>query len=185
LLSEAQQQANTGPPDIIEATVNAERIMDERVAYIIDSILLDVIKRGTATKARSLNRSDLAGKTGTTNGPTDAWFSGYHPQLVTTTWLGFDDNQKLGRREYGGSAALPIWMDYMEDILPSLPVARRKQPEGLIAMKIDRLTGGAPSASTEETLFEVFLEEYAPELNLQQQVNTSGQSGSMQAEELF
>ena len=70
----------------------------------MDSMLKDVVKRGTATKARAMKRGDIAGKTGTTNGPRDAWFSGYNPDLVTTTWLGFDDNRKLGRREFGGPA---------------------------------------------------------------------------------
>lgn len=173
-----------GPADAPDV-VYAERIMDERVAYILDNILLDTIKRGTATKARSLNRHDLAGKTGTTNGPTDAWFSGYHPDLVTTTWLGFDDNQKLGRREAGSSAALPIWIDYMKEILPDLPVATRKQPEGIIALKIDRLTGGAPTAATEETLFELFLEEYAPDFSQQQTLPAAGDSKILREEELF
>ena len=99
---------------------NAIRIMDERVAYIIDSILKDVIKKGTGRKALQLRRIDIAGKTGTTNGPTDAWFSGYHPDLAATAWLGFDSNKKIGKREYGGSAALPIWIDFMKDQLKIL-----------------------------------------------------------------
>jgi len=91
----------------------AERIMDARVAFIINSILQDVITRGTGRRARALDRSDIAGKTGTTNGPTDAWFSGYNPDVVATTWVGFDQNLPLGKREFGGSAALPIWIDFM------------------------------------------------------------------------
>lgn len=146
------------------APIAAERIIDERVAFILDSILQDVIQRGTGTKARAMGRSDLAGKTGTTNGPTDAWFSGYHPELVATTWLGFDDNQLLGRREFGSSAALPIWMTFMNKALQNKPVAGRKQPAGLKAVKIDRLTGQTPTATTTQTLFEKFREEYAPDL---------------------
>ncbi|MBT8148449.1 MAG: PBP1A family penicillin-binding protein, partial [Gammaproteobacteria bacterium] len=109
--SEADQGADPGAVVVnggVEAVGNevveakppryAERIMDARVAFILDSILQDVIARGTGTRAQVLKRSDLAGKTGTTNGPTDAWFSGYHPDLVATTWLGFDDNQLLARR---------------------------------------------------------------------------------------
>lgn len=177
--SQQEDSAGNLPPHY------AERVMDARVAFILDNILLDVIKRGTATKARELGRDDLAGKTGTTNGPTDAWFSGYHPKLVTTTWLGFDDNQNLGRREYGGSAALPIWMDYMKNVLPDLPRAKRTQPQGLLALKIDRLTGGAPTAKTEETLFEFFLEEHAPDFNQQHSHALSGQLESSQEEDIF
>jgi penicillin-binding protein 1A len=144
---------------------SAPRIMDERVAYIIDSILKEVITRGTAVAARALQRSDIAGKTGTTNGPTDAWFSGYHPHLVATTWLGFDDNQLLGRNEYGGSAALPIWMAFMGDALKNLPLTRREQPAGIRSIKIDRMTGLPPTAQTTQTLFELFRKEYAPAYN--------------------
>jgi len=187
LLSEgvASGDSPTGQSAIELPANYAERVMDARVAFILDNILLDVIRRGTATKARVLGRDDLAGKTGTTNGPTDAWFSGYHPQLVTTTWLGFDDNQNLGRREYGGSAALPIWIDYMEKVLPDLPRAKRTQPQGLLALKIDRLTGGAPTTKTEETLFEFFLEEHAPDFNQQHSHALSGQLESSQEEDIF
>ena len=108
-------------------TKQAGRIMDSRVVYIIDSILKDAIQKGTARKARSLGRKDLAGKTGTTNGPTDAWFSGYHPDLVVTTWLGFDSNKNIGTREYGGSAALPIWIDFMRCLLYTSPSPRDKR----------------------------------------------------------
>ncbi|MBT8140132.1 MAG: PBP1A family penicillin-binding protein [Gammaproteobacteria bacterium] len=142
----------------------AERVIDERVAFILDSILQEVVQRGTGARANALGRTDLAGKTGTTNGPTDAWFSGYHPQLVATTWLGFDDNRLLGKREFGGSAALPMWMKFMREALRDMPVAVRNQPEGLVAVKIDRLTGLAPTASTTQTLFEKFREENAPEI---------------------
>lgn len=143
----------------------AQRIIDARVAYIIDSILQDVIRRGTGTKAKVLGRSDLAGKTGTTNGPTDAWFSGYHPELVATAWLGFDDNQFLGKREYGGSAALPIWIDFMQASLADIPNAIRTQPAGMVSVKINRLTGLAAVNADPQNIFESFLEEYAPQQN--------------------
>ncbi|MGB2376026.1 MAG: penicillin-binding protein 1A, partial [Porticoccaceae bacterium] len=94
-------------------TVAAKRVVDKQTAFLIDSMLKDVILRGTGKKAQTLNRSDLAGKTGTTNGPRDAWFSGYSPHLVATAWVGFDDNLLLGRNEYGGSSALPIWIEFM------------------------------------------------------------------------
>ena len=91
----------------------AERIIDARTAYIMTSMLQDVIKRGTGRRALALKRTDLAGKTGTTNDSKDGWFSGYNSDYVTSVWVGFDQPETLGRREYGGTVALPIWIRYM------------------------------------------------------------------------
>ena len=140
----------------------AERIMDERVAYIINSILLDVITRGTGRRARVLKRSDLAGKTGTTNGPTDAWFSGYNADVVTTTWVGFDQNLQLGKREFGGTAALPIWIDYMRAALADSPERERPIPEGIINVRIDPKTGLLPRPGQADAIFEYFRVENVP-----------------------
>ncbi|MFO5782843.1 penicillin-binding transpeptidase domain-containing protein, partial [Klebsiella pneumoniae] len=85
----------------------AERIIDARTAYIMTSMLQDVIKRGTGRRALALKRTDLAGKTGTTNDSKDGWFSGYNSDYVTSVWVGFDQPETLGRREYGGTVALP------------------------------------------------------------------------------
>ena len=144
-------------------TKQADRIMDSRVVYIIDSILKDAIQKGTARKARGLGRKDLAGKTGTTNGPTDAWFSGYHPDLVVTTWLGFDSNKNIGTREYGGSAALPIWIDFMRENLNRLEITSPVRPSGMVSVKIDSRTGMAANDSSKNTRFELFLEEHSPQ----------------------
>ena len=140
----------------------AERVIDTRVAYIIDSIMRDVVKKGTGRRARSLGRNDLAGKTGTTNGPTDAWFSGYGGGIVTTTWLGFDRNGVLGRREYGGSAALPIWIDYMKIALQGRPEVVQQQPEGIVTVNIDPTTGLRAKPGQKNAIFEIFREELAP-----------------------
>lgn len=140
----------------------AERILEPRVAYLIDSMLKDVVKRGTATRARAMKRNDIAGKTGTTNGPRDAWFSGYNPDLVTTTWLGFDDNSKIGRREFGGSAALPIWIDYMGTALANRPQRLHPQPAGLVSVRIDPATGLRVSPNAKNGIFELFREENIP-----------------------
>ena len=110
-----------GPPP-------APRVMDERVNFIIDSILKDVITRGTGRRALVLERSDIAGKTGTTNGPMDAWFSGYNPDVVTSTWVGFDNYTPLGRREFGGTAALPIWIEFMRAALQRQPRLNARCP---------------------------------------------------------
>ncbi len=143
--------------------IAAEQIIEPRVAFLIDSMLKDVVKKGTGRKAMVLGRSDLAGKTGTTNGPTDAWFSGYGGGIVTTAWLGFDKNELLGRREYGGSAALPIWIDYMRVALKGHPESIRKQPEGIISVRIDPTTGQLAKPGQRDAIFEYFREEFVPE----------------------
>lgn len=140
----------------------AEQVMSPEVAFIIDDILRDAIKLGTGRKALALKRGDIAGKTGTTNGPTDAWFSGYHPKLVATAWLGFDNNEKLGRNEFGGTAALPIWMDFMESQLAKLPYADRRQPDGVVAIRIDPETGLRATPQTPNSQFEYFASESVP-----------------------
>jgi penicillin-binding protein 1A len=141
----------------------AERIMDERVAYIMDSFLKDVVKKGTGRRALVLRRSDLAGKTGTTNGPTDAWFSGYGGGIVTTTWLGFDNNALIGRNEFGGSAALPIWIDYMRIALKGIPDTPRRQPEGIVTVKIDPDSGKLATPGQTNAIFEIFRAELVPQ----------------------
>ena len=99
----------------------APRILTPRVAYEMADILRDVVERGTATKARALGRSDIGGKTGTTNEAKDAWFAGFHPTNATIVWMGFDQPSTLGRREYGGVAALPVWIDFMKAELKGTP----------------------------------------------------------------
>jgi penicillin-binding protein 1A len=147
--------AGSGPP-------RAPRVMDERVAFIIDSILQDVITRGTGRRARVLERSDIAGKTGTTNGPMDAWFSGYNPDLVTTTWVGFDNYTPLGRREFGGTASLPIWIDFMRVALSDKPVRERPVPPGIVHVRIDPDTGDLAASGQRNAIFEYFRVENAP-----------------------
>lgn len=149
--------------------ISAPRVIDPRIAYIIDSILKDVIIRGTGIRAKQLNRSDIAGKTGTTNGPADAWFSGYNSELVTTTWLGFDDNSLIGKRESGGSAALPIWIDFMAHALKDQPIKPRPRPPGLVNILIDKATGERARPGQTDTRFEIFLSEFTPpELSLEE-----------------
>ena len=108
----------------VEQYVRAEqapRILKPRVAFEMADILRDVVQRGTAFKARSLGRDDIGGKTGTTNEAKDAWFAGFHPTNATVVWMGFDQPSTLGRREYGGVAALPVWMDFMKAQLKDTP----------------------------------------------------------------
>ena len=141
----------------------AERVMDERVSFIIDSILKDVIRRGTGRKALVLDRDDIAGKTGTTNSPMDAWFSGYNGSVVTTTWVGFDGYTPLGRREFGGTAALPIWIDFMREALAGTPSTSRSQPPGISYLRIDPETGLLADSEQRNAIFEYFRTEFLPE----------------------
>ena len=99
----------------------APRILKPRVAYEMADILRDVVQRGTAVRAKALGRNDIGGKTGTTNEAKDAWFAGFHPTSATVVWMGFDQPSTLGRREYGGVAALPVWMDFMRAQLKNQP----------------------------------------------------------------
>lgn len=119
------------------------RIIDARNAWLTDSMMKDVVRRGTATRAAQiLKRSDLAGKTGTTNDYVDAWFCGYQPAMVGVAWIGFDQPKKLGSGETGGSAALPIWIGYMETALKDVPEMHGQAPGGLaIAHSNDPATG--------------------------------------------
>lgn len=140
----------------------AERVMDARVNFIINSILQDVITRGTGRRALVLERKDIGGKTGTTNGPMDAWFSGYNRDVVTTTWVGFDNYTPLGRREFGGTSALPIWINFMREALVDSPDVPRPLPPGIVNVRIDPDTGALAAAGQRNAIFEYFREEYVP-----------------------
>jgi penicillin-binding protein 1A len=124
-------------------------------------MLKDVILLGTGKKAKTLSRTDIAGKTGTTNGPRDAWFSGYSPDLVATVWVGFDDNSILGRDEYGGSSALPIWIQFMGEALSEKPITVKRQPNGIVRIKIDSKTGKRV-APNHQGIYEFFKSENVP-----------------------
>ncbi len=150
---------------------SAERVMSPQIAFLIDDLLQDVIKRGTGTDARVLRRNDLAGKTGTignSDANSDAWFSGYHPSLVATAWVGFDQsNKSLGRNEYGAKAALPIWIDFMQVALQDVPEAKRTVPNGMIQVNINAKTGKRAQPNDPNAVLEWFRKENIPELDIQ------------------
>ncbi|MCQ4257375.1 penicillin-binding protein 1A [Stutzerimonas stutzeri] len=148
--------------DAVTERKHAEQIIDDRTAYIMTSMLQDVIKRGTGRKALSMGRGDLAGKTGTTNESKDSWFSGYNADIVTTVWAGFDQPQSLGRREYGGTVALPIWMHYMSAVLDGAPEHAPAEPEGILTLRIDPKSGRAAAPGTPDAYFEIFRSEDSP-----------------------
>ncbi|WP_287596089.1 penicillin-binding protein 1A [Thermomonas sp.] len=131
----AAQPAATPPPVDPDILV-APRAIDPRVAWQLASMMRDVVKRGTATAARVLNREDVGGKTGSTNDHRDAWFSGFGGPYVTTVWVGRDDFRSLGYREYGGKAALPIWISYMQVALKGQPERLPEPPAGMVKVGV-------------------------------------------------
>ena len=130
----------------------ANRVIDARNAFLMDSMLKDVVRHGTAVKAMSLKRTDLAGKTGTTNDSIDAWFAGYQPKLVGIAWMGYDKPRNLGARETGGGLALPIWIGYMQKALKDQPMVEREVPAGLVQYGSEYYYAETPPGSGVEAL---------------------------------
>jgi len=124
------------PVALAADTVLAPRAIDARVAYQLVSMMRDVVQRGTGTAAKVLGREDVAGKTGSTNDHRDAWFSGFGGPYVTTVWVGRDDFRSLGYREYGGKAALPIWIEYMRVALKDKPIVSNDPPDGMVKVAV-------------------------------------------------
>jgi penicillin-binding protein 1A len=164
----------------------AEAVISPQNAWLMNSMLQDVIQRGTGRRAAALGRSDLAGKTGTTNDQKDAWFCGYNPSLVTTTWVGFDKLDPLGRAETGGQAALPMWMQYMGAALAGATTEKREQPDGLVTVRIDPKTGLLARSGQSNAIFETFRIEEVPQLSVDSRPADSGsRPGGGSVEQLF
>ena len=142
--------------DAIAGSSPAPRIISEQNAFLIRSMMLDVVRRGTGKKAMELGRNDLAGKTGTTNEQRDAWFSGYNSEIVTSVWVGFDNHDPLGRYEVGGKAALPIWIDFMRVALTDIPDLVPEIPEGITQARINPDTGLLARPENRNAVMEVF-----------------------------
>ncbi|HEX5629790.1 MAG TPA: penicillin-binding transpeptidase domain-containing protein, partial [Usitatibacteraceae bacterium] len=140
---------------------DAERVLDPRNAFLMSSLMRDVVRYGTAARAMSLGRQDLAGKTGTTNDHIDAWFAGYQASLVAVAWIGFDTPAPLGANETGGHAALPMWMTYMSRALKGEPESELEAPEGIVAVSIDPATGMREADGRSKTV-EYFYQESLP-----------------------
>ncbi|HKN85730.1 MAG TPA: penicillin-binding transpeptidase domain-containing protein, partial [Nitrospiraceae bacterium] len=130
-------------------------------AYLITNVLEDVIQRGTGQQAKSLARP-IAGKTGTTNDYTDAWFMGYTPNFVVGVWVGFDDIRSLGETESGAHAALPIWIDFMREALLQLPEVPFEIPENIVFVNVDAATGLLAADHGEQGTVEIFLKGTEP-----------------------
>lgn len=140
----------------------AKQVITPQNAFIINSMLRDVVKFGTGRQALSLNRGDLAGKTGTTNDQLDAWFNGYTPDLVAIAWVGFDNPRTLGRYETGGRAALPMWIDFMRVALEDQPEAPFSQPVDMVTVRIDPETGLLARPGDENAIYETFHKDNVP-----------------------
>ena len=166
---DAPAEAKAGTPTAALAATNAPdgfnaapRIISPQNAYLMNSMLRDVTRIGTGKRSQKLGRKDLAGKTGTTNDQVDAWFNGFHPELVAISWVGFDKPKTLGRGEYGGKAALPMWMDFMRVALDGVPNAALKLPPEMVSAVIDPKTGLLAKAGTPGAMREVFRSSLAP-----------------------
>ncbi len=182
LPEEDPADALIGPCGAPNGPIQAPRVIDERNAFIMHSMLQDVIKRGTGRRARLLKRTDLAGKTGTTNDAADTWFNGYSPNLVTTVWVGFSNHQPLGGRAYGANTPLPIWIDFMEDALRGAPETALPQPAGIVTMKIDPKSGTPADPRQANAVFEFFMREHAP---VRKQTTKPADQDEVKAVDLF
>ena len=171
LLIEDEEEVFAEPPvddcsieqPFILADQAAPRVMDEQTAWLIVDMMRDVVRRGTAVKANVLGRTDLAGKTGTTNDYRDAWFSGFNEQLVATVWVGFDQERPLGVSEVGGTAALPAWIEFMRVALQGMDEHVPIAPPGLVRVRISPESGLLARADDQDAIFEVFRIGHIPE----------------------
>jgi len=159
----AGARQDTTAQDIDSVAPAAMQVMDPRVNFQINSMMQDVINRGTGVKAKQLKHPGLSGKTGTTDSA-DTWFSGFNSDIVTVVWVGFSDNSPLGDNEFGATTALPIWIEFMREALKQRPGIRKQPPEGLIQVKINPETGKPAKSLEKNAIFEWFLEESVPKI---------------------
>ncbi|MFQ5547847.1 MAG: penicillin-binding protein 1A [Woeseia sp.] len=151
-------------PELFADINAAPRIISRQNAYLIQDLMRDVIARGTGRRARVLERSDLSGKTGTSNDRRDAWFGGFNGDLVSVVWAGYDDDLPLGPGEEGSRTALPIWIEFMRIALGGVPLHQLPAPEGIVSVRISKTTGCPASAVDPgyDVMFEIFREGHVP-----------------------
>ncbi len=159
----------------------APRVLEPRNVYLMHSLLGDVVRYGTGRRALQLGRSDLAGKTGTTNDQRDAWFNGFNTALAASAWVGFDDFSPLGNRETGGRAALPIWLEFMRGALDGVPESTLAEPPGLVRARVDPETGELAAAGQQGAIFELFRSEQRPSEPAGGTANLPGGPGGQRA----
>jgi penicillin-binding protein 1A len=151
-----------GEPLPLKPEEIAPRVISAPNAYVMADMMADVIRRGTGRRALALGRSDLAGKTGTTNEAKDTWFNGFTRNLVATVWVGFDQERPLGESEEGARTALPIWVQFMREALKGVPEQRRPMPDGLVTLRISPETGTLVSAENPDGVPEIFMTAHLP-----------------------
>lgn len=166
---------------------SAPRAITAQNAYLISSMLQDVIRSGTGQRARKLGRNDLAGKTGTTNDQYDAWFAGFNSEIVAVCWVGFDQPKSLGNAETGAQVALPMWINYMGTVLDGVPEKHLIQPKGMVTVHIDPKTGLLAGPDTPNAIFEVFRAGHSPTKYAasSHQKNDGAKTNDSMAEQLF
>ena len=166
--------------------LTAPRVIPADIAFLMNSALMGVVQQGTAQDARVLNRKDIAGKTGTTNEQVDAWFAGYNPDLVVTTWIGFDTPHPL--HEYAARLALPLWIDFMKIALHGKSEHEMTQPENVVAMRINPANGLLAKSNQTNAITEYFREKDVPgedEGATSGTVNPQGMDGQDNEDNLF
>jgi penicillin-binding protein 1A len=174
-----------GEPAPLPPEEVAPRIISVQNAYVMDDMMADVIKRGTGRRALSLNRGDLAGKTGTTNEAKDTWFNGFTANLVVTVWVGFDQERPLGEAEEGAHTALPIWINFMGEALKGVTEQRRLMPDGIVTLRISPDTGALVSAENPNGVPEIFMADHLPSAEDAAAVAAQGQQQQASGEPIF
>ena len=154
---ERQKISSQAAPETSYDRRYVRRVISPENAFLMSSLMNEVMTTGTGRKARTLKRDDLSGKTGTTNNFRDAWFTGFNPDLTASVWVGYDQPRDLGRRESGSKAALPIWIDYMRTALRDKPERERVIPENIVVAHINRRTGQVTDRADPEGLDEYFV----------------------------
>jgi penicillin-binding protein 1A len=153
----------TEAPELFEGINLAPQAITPQNAFLIQDMMRDVIRRGTGVRAwRALGRTDLSGKTGTSNDRRDAWFGGFNADLAAVVWVGYDDDLPLGPREEGSRTALPIWIEFVRIALKDAPLHQMPMPDGIVTVRIDRATGCPAKAGQANTMFEVFRVDNVP-----------------------
>ncbi len=149
-------------PELFADVNAAPRVISEQNAYLIADMMRDVIRRGTGRRALMLGRSDLSGKTGTSNDRRDAWFGGFNADLAALVWVGFDNDLPLGPGEEGSRTALPIWIEFMRDALAGVPESQLPMPEGIVTVLIDAESGCPARSGQRNVTFEIFRADRVP-----------------------
>lgn len=151
-------------PELFENINLAPQAITPQNAFLIQDMMRDVVRRGTGVRARrELGRSDLSGKTGTSNDRRDAWFGGFNADIAAVVWVGYDDDLPLGPREEGSRTALPIWIEFIRIALKGAPEHQMKMPDGIVSVRIDRETGCPARVGRPNVMFEVFREGHVPD----------------------